>query len=160
MKVFAHMGAIWVAAHLVGLGLASAPVSAQTVWRCGPAGNQFSQQPCADGRAVATPAPPSSDTVNQAREVSAREQALAQGMQQERLAREAAQRSGAIDLTPSADEAHRRRVHHAKAAKAHKAAEAAKAASAVHASPTSAVKARPPAPAASASFGVLAVKPS
>jgi hypothetical protein len=99
MKVLAHTAFTAVA---LGLALAAAPGWAQQVWRCGPAGNQFSQQPCADGQALALAAPPSADAVAQARQVAQSEQTLAKQLRQQRLQQEAGAGGGAINLTPAA----------------------------------------------------------
>jgi hypothetical protein len=98
MKVLAH---IVFSAATLGLALAAAPGQAQQVWRCGPAGNQFSQQPCTEGQALALTAAPSADAVAQARQVAQSEQALAKKLRQQRLQQEAHAGSSAINLTPA-----------------------------------------------------------
>ena len=102
MKVLAHIAIIAVAG---GLALAAAPGWAQQVWRCGAAGNQFSQQPCAEGQALALAAGPSAADVAQARQVAQSEQALAKRLRQQRLQQEAGAGGAggaAINLTPAA----------------------------------------------------------
>jgi hypothetical protein len=70
---------------------------AQTVWRCGPDGRSYSDVPCSQGQqmAVATAARPAAD-VQSAQERAAREQRLADGLQRDRLAREAANRGSGL----------------------------------------------------------------
>ncbi len=98
MKVLAHIA---ITAAALGLALTTALAQAQQVWRCGAAGNQFSQQPCAEGQALALAAAPSADAVAQARQVAQSEQALAKQLRQQRLQQEAGAGGGAINLTPT-----------------------------------------------------------
>lgn len=138
MKVLAHIA---FTAAASGLALAAAPGWAQQVWRCGAAGNQFSQQPCAEGQALALAASPSAADVAQAKQVAQSEQALAKKLRQQRLQQEAGIGSvgrGAINLTPAAGST---------AAKANKPTQA-KAAQKTTAKP------------AKDAFSALAVKPS
>ena len=57
--------------------LAAGPLNAQTVWRCGPEGKTFSDRPCTDGSTVGNTDKRSDAEVRAAREVVARDQALA-----------------------------------------------------------------------------------
>lgn len=85
--------------------LATAAVPAQqTVWRCGPGGNSYSNQPCASGREVAVDDNRSSTDAQAAREVAARDRAQAQTLRKDRLQREAEQRaqgSGLAGFSPA-----------------------------------------------------------
>jgi hypothetical protein len=67
--------------------LLCAGAHAQTVWRCGPAGNVYSDSACVDGQVVAVADARSAAEVQAARAVALREKALA-----ERLAAEGARR--------------------------------------------------------------------
>jgi hypothetical protein len=57
--------------------LIAGPLNAQTVWRCGPEGRTYSDRPCTDGSTVAHTDKRSDAEVRAAREVVARDQALA-----------------------------------------------------------------------------------
>jgi hypothetical protein len=72
---------------------ASAAQAQQTVWRCGPGGTSYSNQPCAEGRAVGVDDRRNKPDVQAARDVAASDRKLAQSMRQERLQREAEQRA-------------------------------------------------------------------
>jgi len=75
--------------------------AAQEVWRCGPAGRSYAQQPCPGGRRIDVPEPRPADDVAAARAVAAREAALADRMRRERLDQEARhQGSGLIAIGP------------------------------------------------------------
>ena len=52
-------------------------LNAQTVWRCGPEGKTYSDRPCTDGSTVSNADKRSEAEVRAAREVVARDQALA-----------------------------------------------------------------------------------
>jgi hypothetical protein len=86
--------------RMLSLVLATLPLLAsaqQTVWRCGPDGRSYSDQPCPTGRVVAL-----ADTTRPAADVQAaqdralREQALADTLLQQRLQREAATRGSGL----------------------------------------------------------------
>ncbi len=62
----------------------------QTVYRCGPDGRQYSQTPCADGRAVTTEDSRSAEQQRAARDVAARDARQADKLAAERRQREAA----------------------------------------------------------------------
>ena len=64
----------------------SSMAAAQTVWRC--PGNNFSAQPCSDGRQLTAPAAPSTEERQQGRDVAERERRLAHTLAQQRLDRE------------------------------------------------------------------------
>jgi len=82
---------------LCGLALGAGAVAAQTLYRCGPGGRDFSQAPCADGQKLAVqPRRPSSDEQDQARAVAQTDARLAERLTQERRAREA------TPITPAA----------------------------------------------------------
>lgn len=72
---------------LLGAGTSAAQAQGQRIWRCGADGRQFSDRPCSDGQAVAAPPPVSADAVQEAQRVARREQALAEGLAQQRLQR-------------------------------------------------------------------------
>ena len=57
--------------------LLAGPLNAQTVWRCGPEGKTYSDRPCTDGSTVGNSDKRSEAEVRAAREVVARDQALA-----------------------------------------------------------------------------------
>jgi hypothetical protein len=64
---------------------------ADEVWRCGAAGNQYSDAPCTEsGRLLRVADERSSDQVAASRRLAAREQALAERWRAERVARELA----------------------------------------------------------------------
>ncbi len=71
------------------LSMATAGAHAQGVWRCGADGKQFSDKPCAQGRALESlDARPASDLAA-AQDAAQREKALAAQLAQERQQREA-----------------------------------------------------------------------
>lgn len=76
--------------------------TAQTVWRCGPEGRSFSDQPCSEGRQMALAVDPRpADDVHTARLQAARDIRLAETMRRERLRQEALLRgSGLASLGP------------------------------------------------------------
>lgn len=80
----------WMTLMLMCMGTAQAQ---PTVWRCGPGGNSYSNQPCAAGRTVGVDDSRSSADVQAGRDVAVRDRAMAQRMHKERLQREAEQRA-------------------------------------------------------------------
>jgi hypothetical protein len=89
---------------LVGTLALALPLQAQTVWRCGPDGRSYSDNPCADGQVVAVADSRSPADVAEGRAVAARDQQLAQQMVVERQARERAYRargSGLAAVAPA-----------------------------------------------------------
>ena len=68
--------------------LLAGSVQAQTVWRCGPEGNRYSDSACADGRTVAVADTRSPAEVQAARAVAARERALAERLAADNVLRE------------------------------------------------------------------------
>ena len=80
----------WLSWVLLITGAAQAQ---QTVWRCGPGGTTYSNEPCPGGRAVGVGDSRASNDVQAAREVAGRDRTLAKDMRQERLQREAEQRA-------------------------------------------------------------------
>jgi hypothetical protein len=85
----------------LALGLVATAANAQTVYRCGPAGNQYSQQPCAEGRVVDVSDPRSAAQTAEARAAVRDQHRLATEMARERRAEEAAHRpamAGGIPL--------------------------------------------------------------
>jgi hypothetical protein len=76
----------WFMSSLMCL-LVALPATAQTVYRCG---NEYTREPCAQGKAVEATAPGSAAQRAEARQVAAREQRLAAQMRQDRLKEEAA----------------------------------------------------------------------
>ena len=86
--------ALSLALSLAPLLLAAGAAQAQqTVWRCGPGGTSYSNQPCADGREVGVGDSRSKPDVQAARDVAAGDRKLAQSLRQERMQREAEQRA-------------------------------------------------------------------
>jgi len=71
------------------IGLASGPLAAQSVWRCGPDGRSFQATPCADGHRIALRPAPGADAVAEARAVAAREREALDTLAAERRARHA-----------------------------------------------------------------------
>ena len=71
---------------------------AQSLWRCGPDGRSYTDTPCADGRALATPEPRPAADIASAREVARRESSLAAQQLRDREQREAAVPGGAIGI--------------------------------------------------------------
>lgn len=79
----------------------SAPAAAQTVYRCGPAGNSYSQQPCADGRAVDVSDPRSAAQVAEARaSLRAQEQWATRAARERRIDEAARRPAQAVSLGP------------------------------------------------------------
>ena len=80
----------WLAAVATCVLAATAAVAAppQTVYRCGPDGRQYSQTPCADGRAVTTEDSRSAEQQRAARDVAARDSKHAEKLAAERRQRE------------------------------------------------------------------------
>lgn len=78
------------AAAAVGVlaAVAAAAAPPQTVYRCGPDGRQYSQTPCADGRAVTTEDSRTAEQQKAAREVAARDSKHAEKLTAERRQRE------------------------------------------------------------------------
>jgi hypothetical protein len=72
------------------LALAGAAASAQTVYRCGPDGREYSQTPCKDGRAVDVSDPRSAAQQREAKRVAADQRRLTDQLEAERRQREAA----------------------------------------------------------------------
>jgi hypothetical protein len=104
--------------------LLAVPAAAQTVYRCGPEGREYSQTPCKDGRAVDAGDPRSAADRREAREIAAREAQLADKLARENRAREAeAARTGAAGIQPApkpasaaASSPHKKKKSKAKAA--------------------------------------------
>jgi hypothetical protein len=78
--------------------LVCAVVHAQPVWRCGPAGNVYSDSECADGRLVAAADARSPAEVQAARAVAARERALAERLAADNARNEASTRARLIGI--------------------------------------------------------------
>ncbi len=84
------------------LVLPVSPATAQTVYRCGPEGREYSQKPCKDGRAVDAADPRSAAEQREARDIAARDAQLADKLARENRAREAeAARKGAAGIQPA-----------------------------------------------------------
>jgi hypothetical protein len=83
IRLFSH----FTAAALIGT-VTSSP--AQSVYRCGPDGRTYSQQPCRDGRSVDVDDSRTADQQAQAQRAAQRDAQLGQAMQQDRQAVEAA----------------------------------------------------------------------
>ena len=71
------------------LSLAAVGVQAQSVWRCGADGRQFSDKPCEQGRALEATEPRPAQDVAAAQSAARRERALADQLVKEREQREA-----------------------------------------------------------------------
>lgn len=80
---------------LLVTALACTSVQAQAIYRCGPDGRSYSQTPCSQGRAVEVSDDRSTQQRQEAIEVAGRERALADSLQQDRLARESQPRASA-----------------------------------------------------------------
>lgn len=124
--------ASWLLLLLVAMG-----AQAQTagVWRCGPEGRSYQQQPCAEGQALALADARSAAEQAQARQVAAREQHLLRDLQAQSRERERAAKaqgspllgirsSGLGDLKPAepglAEPRSKPRLHAGKTAKTQK----------------------------------------
>jgi hypothetical protein len=100
-----------------------AQAPSNSAWRCGTDGRSYSDQPCAGGRQLAAADTRTPHDVAQAREVVARERALAQALVAERHEREreaAARGSGLIAIKPVAAPAPRQAPAAAKTPKKHR----------------------------------------
>ncbi len=64
--------------------LAAAPAAAQKIYRCGPNGNVYSQQPCADGKALDINDPRTAAQQREARADASKDAKQADAMQRER----------------------------------------------------------------------------
>lgn len=79
---------------------------AQTVYRCGPDGRQYSQTPCADGRPVTVEDSRSAEQQRAAKDVAARDSKQAEKLADERRQRdEAAKGQVAVGIKPAQDAA-------------------------------------------------------
>ncbi len=88
---------------LLAVSLVCAGAQAQTVYRCGPEGREYSQVPCPQGRAV-TVSDERSEQQRSAAEARVREdQALGEGLERERQRRESVKPAlaGKIDGRPT-----------------------------------------------------------
>jgi len=74
---------------LVAAFFLAGAAQAQTVWRCGPDGRNYSATPCPEGRVVAAADPRSAADVAEGREVARRESELARQLTLQRREREA-----------------------------------------------------------------------
>ncbi|OYT98846.1 MAG: hypothetical protein CFE40_08530 [Burkholderiales bacterium PBB1] len=70
----------------------TAPALAQDIYRCGSNGNTYSQVPCTDGRRIELTDARNDEQRLQARQVNERTVALAESLERDRLASEAAAR--------------------------------------------------------------------
>ena len=73
---------------IILLALSAGPLSAQTIWRCGPDGRSFQAVPCAGGDRFALRAAPTTEAVAEARAVASRERLALQTLAAERHERE------------------------------------------------------------------------
>ena len=83
------------------LALLASSATGQTVFRCGPAGNQYSQQPCPEGKAIDVSDPRSLAQTAEARAAVRDQHRLAADMARERRAEAAAHKptmAGGIPL--------------------------------------------------------------
>jgi hypothetical protein len=83
------------------------PTQAQTIWRCGPAGNVYSDSACTDGQVLAVADARSPAEVRAARAVAARERALAERLAAENARSERVARPRLIGIE-SLDDVRRR----------------------------------------------------
>jgi len=79
-------GARGVLAGLVAATAVALPVAAQTVYRCGPDGRSYSQQPCAEGKAVSVGDARSDAQRREAEATAGRDARTARMLERERLA--------------------------------------------------------------------------
>lgn len=75
---------------MLALALAAAAGTAQTVYRCGPEGREYSQTPCKDGRTVDVADPRSAAQRREAQQAVEDQKRLNQQLASERRQREAA----------------------------------------------------------------------
>jgi hypothetical protein len=75
--------------------LAAVPAVAQKIYRCGPDANVYSQQPCADGKALDVNDPRTATQQREARSAAAQDAKRAAAMQREREQAERAQKPAA-----------------------------------------------------------------
>ena len=90
------------------LALGASAAACQTVYRCGPAANHYSQQPCRSGNAVDVSDPRSPAQAAEARSAVRDQQRLGADMARERRAEEAAHKpamAGGIPISPRAEAA-------------------------------------------------------
>ena len=90
---------------LVSFSAIAQQAPASTAWRCGADARSYSDQPCREGRVVVVADARSASDLAQAKEVAARERALAKQMIEERHEREreaALRGSGFIAIKPLA----------------------------------------------------------
>ena len=89
-------------AALALLTLLPVLAAAQTVYRCGADGREYSQTPCKEGRAVEAADPRSAAEQRAARDIAARDAKLADKLARENRAREAeAARAKAAGIQPT-----------------------------------------------------------
>ncbi len=81
--------------------LAFTAAQAQTVWRCGPDGREYSNTPCPAGKPVDTTQPRPDADVRSAQSRAAQEKAQAAALLRERQSREASQGKGAAGIAPA-----------------------------------------------------------
>ena len=94
------------AATICTLLLAAAPAAAQKIYRCGPDANVYSQQPCADGKALDVNDPRTATQQREARSAAAQDAKRAEAMQREREQAERAQKPAAAgSLQPAQTQA-------------------------------------------------------
>lgn len=80
---------------LLMAAITAAPGAAQTVYRCGPNGNVYSQQPCADGKALDVNDPRTATQQRDARADASKNAQQAKAMQREREKAERASKPAA-----------------------------------------------------------------
>jgi hypothetical protein len=91
--------------------------AAQTVYRCGPDGREYSQTPCKQGHAVETADPRSAAEQREARDIAARDAKLADKLARENRSREAEAahaKAAGIQPTPKPAAAAASAPHHKK----------------------------------------------
>ena len=88
---------LWIALML----FAASAAQAQTVWRCGPEGRNYSDAPCRDGRAVEVAQSRPAADMSSAQAMAQREKALAAKLVRERQQREAIMTTGLSGIRDS-----------------------------------------------------------
>ena len=81
--------------------LATGCAQAQTIWRCGPDGENYSQTPCAEGHALTTSTQRPASDLAQAKDLARSDKALAAQLRKERLVREKTAGAPAVGIGAS-----------------------------------------------------------
>lgn len=92
------------------IGLATGPLAAQTIWRCGPDARQFQATPCEGGQRVALKPGPTPEAVAEAHAVAARERLALQTLSAQRQARERDAIAGPAGISVATDRSRQTRT--------------------------------------------------